>query len=240
MNATHSISLRSKVWILAILLACLVPMFVSSEEGPDEKLRTVLEKMQETSQTFHSFVADITTQKYTAVFDITDPPEKGLFYYKRDSDDSALIRWEITEGGNRILTIRKDEALFYQPGIKSARKYKLGKNKDKAEYLALGVGQSPSKLEKTFHIAYLGSENVRGSDCSVIELKPKDPETAAMFSSIIVWVKDETGVSTKMKLMEPYEDYLIVEFSDEKLNEKINESVFKLKLPNSVDILNIN
>lgn len=240
MKAVTPTILRYKLWILALLLCVMIPILISGEENADDRLQSVMERMQKTSQTFQSFVADITTQKYTAILDLCDPPEKGTFYYQRDKDGSALIRWEIAEGGNRILTIRKDEAILYQPKIKSAQKYKLGKNRDKAEYLALGIGQSPASLEKTFDITYLGSETVNGSDCSLIDLKPKDPETAAMFSSIIVWVKDTTGVSTKMKLIEPYEDYLIVEFSEEKLNEKIDAAVFKQKLPDSVDVLNIN
>ena len=232
--------LRYKLWILALLLCAMIPVLMFSEENANDRLQSVLERMQKTSQTFQSFIAHITTQKYTAILDLFDLPEKGTFYYQRDKDGSALIRWEITEGGNRILTIRKDEAILYQPKIKSAQKYKLGKNRDKAEYLALGIGQSPANLEKTFDIKYVGSEKVNGSDCSMIELKPKDPEAAAMFSSIIVWVKDTTGVSTKMKLIEPYKDYLIVEFSEEKLNEKIDASIFKQKLPDSVDVLNVN
>jgi len=89
-----------------------------------------------------SFVADITTTKYTAILEQFDRPEKGKFFYKRADNGSALIRLEIVDPAERTLTIQNDEALSYQPKINSARKYKLGKNKDKVEYLALGIGQS--------------------------------------------------------------------------------------------------
>ncbi|MEJ2108918.1 MAG: outer membrane lipoprotein carrier protein LolA [Acidobacteriota bacterium] len=228
-----------KSWILAMFLSMPAAIQVLCAES-ENKLESVLAHMEQSSKDFQSFKADIQTTKYTSLLDLFDPPEKGKFYYSRSEDGSALIRWEITVPGIRILTIEKDEALLYRPKIKSAQKYKLGKNKDKAEYLALGIGQSPADLEQTFDITFLKSEKTGGKDCSVLEMKPKDPKTASMFSSILIWVDDTTGVSTRMKLIEPYDDYLIVDFSNEKLNEKIEKSMFRQKLPNSVEVLSVN
>lgn len=223
--------------------AVVVLMFFSGGDSSGETgdaLESVFAHMEQSSGHFQSFAAGITTSKYTAILDEFDPPERGRFYYARSSEGSALIRWEITDPGERILTIQKDEAILYQPKIKSAQKYKLGKNKDKAEYLALGIGQSPADLKKTFNITYLGKERVDGNACSILELKPKDLKAAAMFSSITIWVKDATGVSTRMKLQEPYDDYLLVDFSDEKLNEKIDASMFRQKLADDVNVLRVN
>jgi outer membrane lipoprotein-sorting protein len=196
--------------------------------------------MERASDGFKTFSADLATVKYDALLDEFYPKETGKFYYSRAEDGSALIRWEILKPGEKILTIQEREALLYQPKIKAAQKYRLKANKDKAEYLALGIGQSPSELRKTFNIRYLGSEEVNGYDCSAIELTPRDPKTASMFSSIIVWIKKETGVSTRMKLVEPYKDYITVDFSNEKLNEKISRSLFSQKLPDGVDVLSLN
>jgi len=239
MKAKNRGILLLKLCIFTIILHGLFPSYIFNSEAGSE-LESILENMGKTSADFQSFVADIATTKYTAILELFDPPETGKLYYKRAEDGSALFRWEITNPGIKILTIQKDEALLYQPKIKSAQKYRLGENMEMAEYLALGIGQSPTDLEKTFHITHLRNEQVDGNDCSVIELKPKDPKTAAMFSSIIIWIKDATGLSTRMKLVEPYEDYLVIDFSNEKLNEKIDRSVFRQKLPDTVDILSIN
>jgi outer membrane lipoprotein-sorting protein len=224
--------------ITAVILVLLYPLFLGVGE-PEDKLEPVLKRMEKTSRNFQSFVADITSTKYTAILEAFDSPESGKFLYKRADNGTALIRWEIMNPGQRILTIQNDEALVYQPKIKSAQKYKLGKNKDKAEYLALGIGQSPSDLKKTFNIAYRGSENVHGTACSILVLKPKDPKAAAMFSSITIWIKDSTSVSTRMKLEEPFGDYLLVNFSNEQLDKKIDISKFKQELPDNVDMLQI-
>jgi outer membrane lipoprotein-sorting protein len=218
----------------------LVPVSVCMGEQGDqpEKLESVLKRMGKASGTFESFAADITTQKYTAILEEFDPPERGQFFYKRDDDGSALIRWEITDPAEKITTVRNDELVIYQPKIKSANRFKLGENKDKAEYLALGLGQSPSDLEQAYIISYKGSEIVDGVACSVLELKPKDPKVASIFSVITVWIRDDTGVSTQLKLEEPFQDYLLVNFSNEILNKKVNDSIFKQKLPGDVEVLN--
>ena len=224
--------------ISAFIFVLLFPPFLSVGKSED-KLESLLKRLERTSRNFQSFAADVTTTKYTAILERFDPPENGRFFYRRAENGTALIRWEIVNPGVRILTIQNDEALVYKPKIKSAQKYKLGKNKDKAEYLVLGIGQSPTDLKKAFNIGYRGSENVHGTACSILALKPKDPKAAAMFSSITVWIKDSTGVSTRMKLEEPSGDYLLADFTDEQLNKKIDDSKFRQELPANVDMLQI-
>ena len=228
--------------VTAVVVSLLIPAFILSgeEEDPGGKLESVLRHMEESSGKFESFTADITKKTYTAILEEFDTPERGRFYYKRARDGSALIREEIADPAEKITTIKDDEALIYQPKTKSASSYRLGKHKDKAEYEALGIGQSPAHLQETFNISYRGSETVNGAACSILELKPKDPKVASIFASITVWIDDATGVSKQMKMEEPFEDYVLVNFSNEKLNIKIDDSKFEQKLPGDVDILRIN
>jgi outer membrane lipoprotein-sorting protein len=224
--------------ITAVILMVLFPLLLSAGE-PEDKLESVLNRMEKTSRNLQSFVAEITMTKFTAILELFDHPERGKFFFKRADNGSALLRLEIVDPGEKILTIQNDEALSYQPKINSATKYRLGKNKDKAEYLALGIGQSPKNLNETFHIAYRGRENVHGTACSILELKPKDPKASAIFSAITVWIKDSTGISTRMKLEEPFGDYVLVTFSNEQLNTRIDDSKFRQILPYNVDMLEI-
>ncbi|MBN2317775.1 MAG: outer membrane lipoprotein carrier protein LolA [Acidobacteria bacterium] len=228
--------------IAAVFILLLIPGFTfpGAQEDKADKMDSVLRHMEESSGNFQSFTADITKKTYTAILEEFDPPESGKFYYKRAGDGSALIREEITDPAEKITTLNGGEALIYQPKVKSAISYELGKHRDKAEYMALGIGQSPTDLKKTFNIAYQGNETVNGAACSILELKPKDPKVASIFSSITVWIDEATGVSKQMKMEEPFEDYILVIFSNEKLNKKINDSMFEQELPQDVDIQRIN
>jgi outer membrane lipoprotein-sorting protein len=228
---------KAGAFFLMLLITTLASF--GEQDKQSDKLDSVLKRMEKSSGNFKSFEANILTKKYTAVIEAFDPPESGRFFFKRAADGSALIRWEIINPTNKFITVRSDEVVIYKPMIKYAERIKLGEKKDKAEYLALGIGQSPADLQKTFNITYQGSETLNGAACSILELRPKDLKTAAVFSSITLWIKDATGISTQMKLEEPFEDYLLVNFSNEQLNNAISDSKFEQKLPKDVEILQV-
>jgi len=206
------------------------------QAGDAAKLEEVLKRMEVVGKTFRSFKAQLTQKKYTAVLKEFDAPEFGEFFYARARDGSALLRQEITKPAHRILTIKSGVATVYQPGIRQAQVANLGKNKDKAEYLALGLGQSPGRLRESFALRYEGTETVAGAACWVLTLAPRSAAAAAYFSSIGLWIKKSNGVPIQQKLQEPNGDYLLVSFSGEKLNTPIPDSRFEQKLPAGTDI----
>jgi outer membrane lipoprotein-sorting protein len=208
---------------------------VSTPQKKDEGLEPVLKQLEATGKTFQSFSAKFAQKKYTAVLKEFDTPESGIFLYARAKDGSALLRQEVTSPAVRILTIKGGLATIYQPTLKQAQVINLGKNKDKVEYLALGLGQSPAKLQETFDLKYVGTENVNGLACSVLNLKPKSASAGAFFSSITLWIKKSNGVPIQQRLQEPNGDYLSVVFSDEKLNPKIADDKFEQKLPSDTE-----
>jgi outer membrane lipoprotein-sorting protein len=205
----------------------------------ESELEQVLRLMESVGKRFQSFEAKLTQKKYTAVLQEFDTPETGEFAYSRAQDGSALLRQEIMKPAARILTIKGGIATVYQPRIKQAQIVSLGRNKDKAEYLALGLGQSPAKLRQAFDITYKGTEKVDSVLCAVLALKPKSAGAAAYFSSITLWINKADGLPMQQKLQEPNGDYLLVSFSGEKLNRKIPVSVFEQRLPKDVEIQRI-
>jgi outer membrane lipoprotein-sorting protein len=223
--------------LTTIMLTAAIAAF--SQTGDTAKLDEVLRHMETVGKAFRSFKAQLTQKKYTSVLKEFDPPESGEFYYARARDGSALLRQEITKPFHRILTIKGGVATLYQPGIRQAQVASLGKNKDKAEYLALGLGQSPAKLRETFDVRLQGSEVVDGAPCSVLALKPKSSAAAAYFSTITLWIKEKSGVPVQQKLQEPNGDYLLVTFSGEALNTPIPDSKFEQRLPSNVEILKV-
>jgi outer membrane lipoprotein-sorting protein len=219
---------------------CSPSALVSQPQGSAEAaLGTVLKQMEALGKTFQSFQAQFSQKKYTSVLKEFDTPDSGEFYYARAKDGSALLRQETMKPGKRVLTIKGGQAVIYQPTMNQAQIVNLGKNKDKAEYLALGLGQSPGKLKETFEISYAGSEKIAGADSSIIVLKPRNAAAAAYFSSITLWIKKLNGVPIQQKLQEPNGDYLLVSFSQEKLNPAIPPSRFEQKLPPNAEILRL-
>ena len=202
-------------------------------------MEEVLRQLESTGRKFQSFSARFVQKKYTQVLREFDAPESGTFEYARAKEGSALLRQELVSPGKRILTIKGGIATIYQPTLKQAQIVHLGKNKDKAEFLALGLGQSPGRLRETFNLSYEGIENLDASACSILQLRPKNPSAAAYFSAITLWIKKSNGLPIQQKLQEPNGDYLLVRFTEEKLNPKIADSRFEQRLPSGTDIQTI-
>jgi len=225
------------------LLTCLATVAVCAALGAQtagvSQVDQVLSQMETVGKSFLSFKAHFSQKKYTAVLKEFDVPDAGEFYYARAKDGSALLRQEVINPGRRILTIKAGTAIVYQPGVNQASVVNLGKNKDKVEYLALGLGQSPGKLRESFDIQFQGVEDVANAPCSVLALKPRNPGTAAYFAMITLWIKKSNGVPIQEKLQEPNGDYLLVNFTNEKLNTALPAALFEQQLPKNVEILKV-
>lgn len=223
---------------MALLCVVAMPCY-SQNRGSSPALDQVLSRMEALGKGFSSFSADFSQRKYIAVLKEFENPESGIFIYARAKDGSALLRQEFKAPGRRVLTIKGGTATIYQPAINQASVVSLGKNRDKAEFLALGIGQSPARMRETFQIEYQGEEKVDGAACSVLVLKPKSSSTAAFLSSITLWIDKASSLPVQQKLLEPNGDYLLNRFSVAKLNPKVGDSAFEQKLPKGVDIQQI-
>jgi outer membrane lipoprotein-sorting protein len=215
---------------LGVCLFCSLSRGTFGAQGQNSsELQKVFRQMEMAGKGFRGFSAKISERKYTAVLNEFGTTETGEFYLARAKDGSTMMRREISSPGKVILTIKGQMLTVYRPNIKEAQIANLGKNKDKAEFLALGIGHPPSELQKTFDITYQGVESVEGIPCSVLVMKPKDAKTAAFYATIVMWVRS-SGIPVQYKLQEPNKDYLLVTFSDEKLNVNIPDSKFEQNL----------
>jgi outer membrane lipoprotein-sorting protein len=241
-------------WILhdfmsiQVIVICFAIVFTASgltrsefgmQARDDTELDQALNRMDAVAGKFRTFTAKFSQKKYTALLEECDTPEKGEFCYARTSNGSVLMRHEVTSPAKRILTIKGDTLTIFRPAIKEAQIASREKMQDIVEYLALGIGQYPSKLREKFKISYLGKESINKQECWILLFVPKDPKTAARLESITIWLKESDGLPAQYKFLEPTNDYLLLDFSDEKLNTKIPNSKFEQKLPPGVEILRL-
>jgi outer membrane lipoprotein-sorting protein len=219
-----------RFWLIVLPLLAFSVSILPAQGKKDPELQRIYKQMDEREKTFRSFTAKVSQKEYTAVLKEFTIPERGEFYYKRAKDGTALLRLEFTSPGKKILTIKNSVATVYQPDINEAQIKNLGKDQDLAEYLAIGLSQSPAKLEKSFDISYKGSETVNGASCDILIFKPKLSSIAKYFSSMTVWYKKSDGIPIQNKKEEPNGNYVLMNFSDEKLNVNVPNSKFDQKL----------
>jgi outer membrane lipoprotein-sorting protein len=93
----------------------------------------------------------------------------------------------------------------------------------------LGFGGSGHDLLKSFDVKYLGTEKVGEFNSAKLDLTPKSQKVRNTFAHIVLWIDPARGVSLQQQLFEPSGDYRLAKYSTIELNQKISDSVFKIK-----------
>src|SRR5258705_6063007 len=136
--------------------------------------------------------------------EIADPPKEVLF-----SDGKVQV---------------------YEPKLKRVTSYEAGKNREAVEsFLVLGFGGSGTDMLKSFDVKYLGEENIANVKAAKLELIPKQDRVRNIFAKIWLWIDPAHGISVQRQFFEPSGDYRMAKYSNLKVNQKIPETVFKLK-----------
>jgi outer membrane lipoprotein-sorting protein len=231
--------MRSTIIAWSCFFISVASFGLNAQVKDEAELNQILSKMDTASKAFQSFKARISLKKYTAILKEFDVPETGQFYYARTKEGVPLVRLDFISPGKKIVTVKGDKAIIYQPDIKQAQIANLGNYKNYVEIIAIGIGQSQAKLERDFYLSCRGSESINGESCSILILKPKDAKLAARVLSFTLWVKKSNGILVHNKILEPNGDYTLLTFFDEILNVKMPNSLFEQKLPNDVDKQNM-
>ena len=198
-------------------------------------LETVLERMEAVGREFRNLEADIERTKVVVIVD-DHSTSSGKFYFAR-SGHTSRIRMNIDKPSRQELLVDKGKLHMYFPRIKQAQVADLGKNQDKAEFMAIGFGQSSADILKYYDVTFVGQGTVAGIMTYILDLTPKSADFAAIFSNIRLWVDQERWIPIQTKLTEAGGDYLDVRFSNIKINGRLSNSVFELKLPKDVQII---
>jgi len=196
-------------------------------------LDQALSRIDESSKTFRSVESNIERTKVTVIIDDKDVQSGKFYYTKRGAD--PRVKLEITKPAEEYALVDNGKAQLYIPKLKQVQEVDLSKNKETVEmFLALGFGTSSQDLKKSFDISVAPDEVVDGQKRTVIDLKPK---TQSMFQSIRMWLDQKAWHAVQIKTVEKTNDYLIVKFTNIKLNAGLPDSRFKLNLPKDVKVI---
>jgi len=207
----------------AVLL--LVSWFAIAQNDPN--LQKVLSQMDATAAQFRTAQANFEWEQFFKVVSEKDL-QKGTVYYRRSGKEIQMLA-EITDPPKEVL-FSNGKVQVYEPKLKRVTSYEAGKNREAVEsFLVLGFGGSGHDMVKSFDVKYLGSEDVGGVNAAKLELVPKSDRVRGVFAKIWLWIDPARGISVQQQFFEPSGDYRLAKYSDIKVNQKIPDSVFKLK-----------
>ena len=219
----HDYSFR---WCLTALLLMLAPAW--AQQTSNAALESVLKKMDSTAANFRTTEASFVWDQYQKVVNETDT-QKGKVYFRRTNKETEMVA-DITEPEKKYVLFTDSKVQVYQPRIDQVTVYPAGKHRAEFEsFLVLGFGGGGHDMSKSFEVKYLGTEKVGGIEAAKLDLVPKSQSIRNTFQHILLWIDPGKGVSVQQQLVEPSGDYRLAKYSDIELNQKIPDTVFKLK-----------
>jgi outer membrane lipoprotein-sorting protein len=200
---------------------------VAAQQGGS--LDAVLSRMDQAAANFKTTRADFVWDQYQKVVDETDT-QKGTIYFRRQGNGGVEMAADISSPDKKYVVFNDSKVQVYQSAIDRVTVYNAGKNKaDFESFLVLGFGGRGHDLAKSFGVRYAGKETVQGVNADKLELTPKSTRVKNMFARILLWIDPARGVSVQQEFIEGSGDYRLAKYSNIELNQKVADSVFKLK-----------
>ena len=200
-------------------------------------LDEALARMDQNSATFRSMSASIRQLSHTAVIN-EDNVSTGTIRMKR-SRKEAQVLVEFTSPDPKSVALSGTKAELFYPKLQTVEEYDLGKNRELVEkFSALGFGASGKEMKAEYTLRELGEEAVNGGKTLKVELTPKSPQVARQYSKIELWISDANGYPAQQKLYQSGGDYMLVTYSDVKINPALPDGAFKLNLPKGTKRVN--
>jgi outer membrane lipoprotein-sorting protein len=208
----------------------IIFLAVASAQTPDSnELQRVLSQMDQTAASFRTAQAGFVWDQYQKVVDDHDV-QKGTVYFRRTGNEIQMAA-DIREPALKYVIFSEGKVQFYQPSIDQVTTFNTSKDRGAVEsFMVLGFGGSGKDMLKSFDVKNIDAEKLNGIDTAKLELVPKSVKGRNMFDHIWLWVDTSRGVSVQQQLFEPSGDYRVAKYSDIQLNQKIPDSVFKLKI----------
>ena len=220
-------SYRKHAWV-AGMTALLWLGTSSAGAQSDPNLQKVLSQMDVAAAQFRTAQADFVWEQYFKVVNDKDS-QKGTVYYRRSGKDIQMMA-DITDPPKSVL-FSEGKVQVYEPKLKRVTAYEAGKNREAVEsFLVLGFGGSGRDMLKSFDVKHLGTETVDGVNTAKLELVPRSDRVRGIFAKIWLWIDPVHGISVQQQFFEPSGDYRLAKYTNLKVNQKIPDNVFKLKV----------
>lgn len=224
---------RSLVPALLSALFLLAPA-AWAQQNP---LQQVLQQLDRTAANFHTTQATFVWTQYTKIVDEKDV-QKGTVYFRRAGSQVEMAADIGEPQPPKYVLFTESKVRVYETRIDQVTEYNTGKDRAAFEsFLVLGFGGSGQDMMKSFDVTYSGTEKVDGVESAKLTLVPKAEKVRNTFDHIWLWIDPARGVSLRQQLFAPGGDYRLATYSDIRLNEKISDSVFKLKTTNKTKFL---
>lgn len=184
-----------------------------------EQEKDVLEKMEKSSNALHSLQCDFVQSKRMKILN-KDMISKGVLYFKKPDK----IRWQYTTPYDYTFIMNGDKVQI--KSTKSTKNIDIQGNKIFRQVTSIilntitgdGLKNSPDFDVELFKL----------NDVYFAKMRPKKREVMQVYSSIEVYFNASLTMVESIKMIEKSGEYTVVKLISPKVNNPINENVFKV------------
>ncbi|HEY2172138.1 MAG TPA: outer membrane lipoprotein carrier protein LolA [Candidatus Angelobacter sp.] len=192
-------------------------------------LASVLAKMNQSSKGFKSAQGDFEFQSYQKLTDDTDT-QKGRIYFRKTGKGGVDAAFDIAGPAPKQVVYKDGMLRIFEKKINQVTERNVGKNKSDVEaFLSLGFGASGDELQRDYAVKMDDWETVDGVKTAKLDLTPKKEKVQQTYNRIILWIDPERDVLLKQQFFEHSGDYRVAHYTNMKLNEKVQDDVFRLQ-----------
>lgn len=219
--------------LIAVVLAVVLPGAVARAQTLD----ATFARLDKTAQQFRAFSADIHRDVHTAIVN-DDAKDGGTIRVKRDKAGATKMLIDFTGTDAKTVAFDGANASVYYPKIKTVQIYDVGAKRSLIDqFLLLGFGAASGELKTAYDIAWVGAEAVDGKPAAHVQLVPKSKEVLNRLKKADLWISDASGLPVRQRFTTSNSgDFMMVDYTNSKLNPEVAESALKLNLPKGVKV----
>ena len=225
--------------VAVFLMGALGP--AASAHAADD-LAAVLGKLDAASAKFKSAQADIVSENTQTQPILDTDTQTGTILFEREGGQLQMALHLKTDNGRpaeKDVVYAGGLLKFYEPMQKRLTVFKAGNNQNQADtILTIGFGGSGKDLQKSWEVAYAGSEKVDGKATAKLSLVPKDASMRNNFPKVALWVDMETGLAVRQQFFDASGNYRIASYRNIKLNAPVPGKSFEVKTAPGTQIVN--
>jgi outer membrane lipoprotein-sorting protein len=216
------------------LLFFYLSTVLSSAALADESLPELLARMDRAAASFTGMTAGLKQVEHTEVLGENET-QNAIVKLKR-VNGGLSGRVDFAEPNRRIVGLRGRTVEVYVPKSDVVQIYDVGKFGQQFEqFLLLGFGLSGKELQRTYNVKLLGAVMVGSRRATYIEIVPKSKDALEYFKRAELWIaQGDSTYPVQEKIHKNGQDYLLITYSDVKLNAPLADKELELKLPAGV------
>jgi hypothetical protein len=222
------------------IAACFALVALASPAAPPDTktdLPALLSRMDKAAAEFKAMTAQVTYVTHTDVLN-EDNTEAGTAIMQKVQPGEVAGMVDFVTPDPHSVTFEKRHVQRYFPKIKTLEVFDLEKNGEQLDkFLMIGFGTTGAELARDYDMAASGAETPKGQTGRFVRLllSPKSPEARLYVKTLELWIPQDGGpYPVRERILQPSGDYVVVTYSDLKINPVLKADAWQLKLPPGV------